>query len=146
MGKISNFLHWLTAAATVLVTALLCHQCIDIYCTGNRPENIANGVYLTPVFSAEIVADRLLRLAPVLLLYVLLVAAGLLLRSKESRDTQKFPAPRPVRYSFLPNTKPLRLILAVLAIAFLILGVKNGGARDVFVKAVNICTECIGLG
>ena len=32
------------------------------------------------------------------------------------------------------------------AAAMLIAGVLNGGMRDVLVKAVNICTECIGLG
>ena len=31
-------------------------------------------------------------------------------------------------------------------IVFIVLGVMNGGLRDVLVKAVNICTECIGLG
>lgn len=34
----------------------------------------------------------------------------------------------------------------VLAVVFIILGIVNGGANDVLVKAVNICTECIGLG
>lgn len=34
----------------------------------------------------------------------------------------------------------------VLAIVFIILGIVNGGANDVLVKAINICTECIGLG
>ena len=32
------------------------------------------------------------------------------------------------------------------AILFIVLGVMNGGLRDVLVKAINICTECIGLG
>lgn len=34
----------------------------------------------------------------------------------------------------------------VIAVAFVIAGAVNGGAHDVLVKAVNICTECIGLG
>lgn len=34
----------------------------------------------------------------------------------------------------------------VLAVVFIVLGIINGGANDVLVKAVNICTECIGLG
>ncbi len=33
-----------------------------------------------------------------------------------------------------------------LAVVFIILGIINGGANDVLVKAINICTECIGLG
>ena len=40
----------------------------------------------------------------------------------------------------------LRLVLIGAAAALLVLGVSNGGLRDVLVKAVNICTECIGLG
>lgn len=40
----------------------------------------------------------------------------------------------------------MRKILILLAIALIAIGVLNGGARDVLVKAVNICTECIGLG
>jgi hypothetical protein len=33
-----------------------------------------------------------------------------------------------------------------MAVAFLILGIFNGGAEDVLKKAIAICTECIGLG
>ena len=39
-----------------------------------------------------------------------------------------------------------RAALYMAAAAMLIAGVLNGGMRDVLVKAVNICTECIGLG
>ncbi len=34
------------------------------------------------------------------------------------------------------------ILIAVLIIA----GAANGGLRDVLIKAINICTECIGLG
>lgn len=40
----------------------------------------------------------------------------------------------------------IRIILYSAAVLLLILGIANGGMYDVFVKAVNICTECIGLG
>ena len=40
----------------------------------------------------------------------------------------------------------LRVILAIAAITFILLGVWNGGAADVLGKAIRICTECIGLG
>lgn len=39
-----------------------------------------------------------------------------------------------------------RIIVAVIAVAFIILGIFNGGMDDVLSKAINICTECIGLG
>lgn len=40
----------------------------------------------------------------------------------------------------------VRIVLFVLAVAFIIWGSLIGGARDVLQKAINICTECIGLG
>ncbi len=39
-----------------------------------------------------------------------------------------------------------RAVVFVLAVGLLALGAANGGMRDVLVKAINICTECIGLG
>lgn len=40
----------------------------------------------------------------------------------------------------------VRGVVFALAVVFIILGILNGGARDVLVKAINICTECIGIG
>ena len=39
-----------------------------------------------------------------------------------------------------------RISLLVLGIAVLLYGFFTGGFADVLTKAVNICTECIGLG
>lgn len=39
-----------------------------------------------------------------------------------------------------------RLSLLVIAVTFIIVGIFNGGMADVLQKAINICTECIGLG
>lgn len=36
--------------------------------------------------------------------------------------------------------------LFVLGLALVALGVRNGGAMDVLAKAIQICSECIGLG
>lgn len=49
----------------------------------------------------------------------------------------------------LPRKSPvgiIRAVLYLLAVVFVVLGIQNGGMRDVLVKAINICTECIGLG
>jgi len=40
----------------------------------------------------------------------------------------------------------IRIALIVAAIVLIIAGILNGGMADVLAKAVNICTECIGLG
>lgn len=51
--------------------------------------------------------------------------------------------------SFLQNKWVIlgvRIFLGALAVALIIWGALNGNARAVFIKAINICTECIGLG
>ncbi len=40
----------------------------------------------------------------------------------------------------------VRLVLLALGIVLLVYGFATGGVADVMTKAVNICTECIGLG
>lgn len=40
----------------------------------------------------------------------------------------------------------IRFMLFTAALLFILLGIMNGGLYDVLVKAINICTECIGLG
>ena len=40
----------------------------------------------------------------------------------------------------------LRVAIFVAAAVLIVYGITNGGLRDVLVKAINICTECIGLG
>ena len=40
----------------------------------------------------------------------------------------------------------VRLVIALLALTLIILGLANGQAKDVLNKAINICTECLGLG
>ena len=39
-----------------------------------------------------------------------------------------------------------RIVIATVAVIFIILGIFNGGMADVLAKAIKICTECIGLG
>ena len=40
----------------------------------------------------------------------------------------------------------VRIALYAVAATLIVLGINNGGMRDVLIKAINICTECIGLG
>lgn len=44
------------------------------------------------------------------------------------------------------NLTALRVTIYVVAIALVVLGICNQGMRDVLMKAINICTECVGLG
>ena len=40
----------------------------------------------------------------------------------------------------------VRLAIGVVAVVFIVCGIANGGMADVLGKAINICTQCIGLG
>ncbi len=40
----------------------------------------------------------------------------------------------------------IRLAVFAAAAILIVLGSLNGGANDVLVKAVRVCSECIGLG
>ena len=56
---------------------------------------------------------------------------------------------KPSKFAFLKTNRFLwcvRGVLGVLAIALIVLGIDNGGMADVLEKAINICTQCIGLG
>ena len=54
--------------------------------------------------------------------------------------------PCPPRKQMDKPIKIARISVFVLGVLFIVLGMMNGGARDVLIKAINICTECIGLG
>lgn len=53
------------------------------------------------------------------------------------------PLPKNVKLIMLWTA---RACVLAISIAFIVEGVKNGGADSVLVKGINICTECIGLG
>ena len=147
MTKGLRVMRWLVAAMTVLVCLLLVWQAADIYLTGNRAENFsAPGVRVEQVYARADIAARFGRIAPAVYAYLALVAAALVwqaaAREKKPRPDVTAPAEaRPVK-----RLAAARLILLAAGAALVVLGILNGGARDVLVKAVNICTECIGLG
>ena len=39
-----------------------------------------------------------------------------------------------------------RIVLAVCGVALVVVGIFNGGMASILEKAINICTQCIGLG
>ncbi len=58
---------------------------------------------------------------------------------KEARIT-------PVETKKFPWAIPARLVLLCAAVGLILFGFIIGGTADVLTKAVNICTECVGLG
>lgn len=148
MQKSLKILQWILTFATIGILLLLCWQCLDIYLTGNRPENISAGVYLSPVYSVQAVAQKLSSASPLLVIYagiaVVTVIAHIFLGKKQRTTGKVYPCPP--RAAAGKSLGIARITVLCLGVLFIILGVMNGGARDVLVKAINICTECIGLG
>ena len=70
-----------------------------------------------------------------------------LARVKEEKEAGIKPKPKEkVQGKNAKSKRVLQIAVAIAAMAFIVLGVYNGGAKAVFTKAVNICTECVGLG
>lgn len=62
---------------------------------------------------------------------------------------EKVQKPHGKLYAFFHHEKFLlgvRIAVGCIGAAFVAWGIFNGGAHDVLIKAINICTECIGLG
>lgn len=83
--------------------------------------------------------------------FVLLMAAEqcsfrLLKKELELRKSAPKRKPDAVIPEKTAGRNVVRVLIAAAAVALIVLGVMNGGMFDVLVKAINICTECIGLG
>lgn len=147
MEKLSKTLKIAVAVATVLILAFLAWSCVDMYLAGNSAGNLTeSGLHIFPVFSRDAVAARLRPLLPWTVAYIVLLfvctAVTAKDKAKRGKTSDKMYA-RPVEGK---KTGLVRMVLFAAAILFILLGVVNGGAGDVLIKAKNICTECIGLG
>ena len=125
----------------VLLAVLLIGAVLGIYLNGTAAHAADP---LKWIFTREIVAERLRYIAPVLFAGIALTVAGLILKVKDEKGL------RPVKGGRVENKaqngKTLRTVLLIAAAVLIVAGIFNGSARDVFGKAVKICTECVGLG
>ena len=134
----------LQAAACILLAVLLAAGAIGIYTEGaaRRAEDP-----LAAIYTPQNVSRALAGVLPVFLVFLCLLVLGLILGVKEPKDGRPVKAGGPVRQK--PEMKQkgiVQTVLVVAAVVFIIAGILNGSALDVLVKAIHICTECIGLG
>lgn len=99
------------------------------------------------IYTAEKVSAWLKAAVPAAILLGVLTIAGLALGVKDQK------AGRPAEQDRMINngveTKhggSIRIILIAAAMILIIAGILNGSARDVLIKAIYICRECIGIG
>ncbi|MBQ3210031.1 MAG: hypothetical protein IJB09_00870 [Oscillospiraceae bacterium] len=147
MEKLSSTLKIAVAVATVLLLAFLAWSCVDMYLAGSSAENLTeSGLHIYPVFSRDAVAARLRPLLPWTVAYIGLLCVCTAVTAKDKVKRNRSSNAAYARAGEGKNTGLVRMVLLAAAILFILLGVMNGGAGDVLIKAKNICTECIGLG
>ena len=150
-------LRWLAAFAVLTLFALLVWQCVDVYQTWtNLPPDAEAHMY-----SMNDVIFRIRKLSIPIGICLTVILASIVTHlnvpapftapGKSTPSSQLRSSPKDVasaeRYSAPHrNAGIARLFLYIVAIICILVGVSNGGLFDVFVKAINICTECIGLG
>ncbi len=72
---------------------------------------------------------------------------GVKVENKEEKPSLKSILKK--KFAFVSSGKfilGLRIGVAAVAVAFIVIGICNGGIASVLYKAINICTQCIGLG
>ena len=141
--KQKRFLSLLASALTLALCAALCAAALVQYAQG-AARRAASGSALTPVFTRAEAVRWARILAPLALAWLLTAFAaaafGIQPRKEQpGRAARPLPAPR-------QTGGWLRRTLYAIALILVALGIYNGGLHDVLVKAINICSECIGLG
>ena len=147
--KKSKALSLAVTVLTVLVCAALCASVLTLYASGMRSRAEA-GSALVPIFTREAAARQLMKISPLLALWLIAVIAARVCHAERAWKKNGLPRTSDrVSVKSMPETAKksvLRSALYAAAALFIVLGTFNGGLHDVLVKAINICTECIGLG
>ena len=131
-----------------LLAGWLAFAAIRIYMEGAAVQ--ASGELFSYIFTREKAAEALKPMAPLFFASLGVTVSGWLLGVKDdaptlSRTVSPLPA-KAVSQEGTPAVSVTRAAVLALAVAFIVLGILNGGLEDVLTKANAICMECVGLG
>lgn len=103
------------------------------------------------IYSREIAKNGLGHFLPLLVLLLVLVLLAVIWHIPEnSQVLNKFSKIKRVTQQAVDKKKHLSakiyILIYLAGLILIIVGIYNGGLKDVLIKAANICTECIGLG
>jgi len=142
----------LQAVLCILVTGLFISSAVRIYREGSARKAEDP---LEEIYTREKTEKAILPLTPLVLISLGMTAAGLALGIKDSKADKpvkdsgsvcRSAAERERQENGKKHSTRIRVILILAAMVFIVMGILNGSAKDVLYKAINICTECIGLG
>ena len=143
--KKSRIYLWIQAALVATIVIMLSVSAIRIYSEGSerKKENA-----LEQIYSRDIAAEAVAPVIPLAAVSLCMTAGGLLLgiRDENEKKPVKSVKNTPVKADDAKKVRTVRIVILSAAGVLIILGLFNGSANDVLVKAINICTECIGLG
>lgn len=143
--KVRKYAGCALAGLTFLLAGGLCWATLAIWLEGRALRATDPAAV---IFTPAAVSARLRWVLPVLVMWLAALLTALCAGGGRRTPGRARAANRN------PNEKPtserkiglLWFGLLALSAALIVLGVWNGGLRDVLIKAANICTECIGLG
>ena len=134
----------LQTVCCVLLAAVLAAGSVCIYLEGSakKSENPLESIY-----TAENAGGALAAAAPFFLAALCLLIVCLVLGVKDPKAEKPEAVNGPVKPKpALKHSGLIRTAVAAAAALLIIAGILNGSAWDMLVKAITICTECIGLG
>lgn len=134
----------------ILLAVLICSAAVRICRDGSRRKAEHP---METVYTKEAVEDASAHIAPLFIVVAVMAGGGIVLGIQDDRKVRPSVraqnADKPDAVGRSPDRKKqviLRAVLLAAAALFIIAGICNGSMKDTFVKAANICTECIGLG
>ena len=153
-----KILLYVQTALCVLWVVLMAAAAIVIYRDGLAYQ--AQGHPEAWIFTREKAVSAFVRYLPVLLLAVAANIACVVMGARDEKQDKPVADPelkkkkkkeRETAASEDTESKMKKLHIAriavlVVAAIFVIAGILNGSMEDMLIKAVNICTECVGLG
>lgn len=140
-----------------VVAGLLAAAALRIYSEGMVLR--ASGDALAWIYTREKAAAAFAPIAPVFFVAAGLTVLGLILGWKDGKAQLPVKDVRIVRKgkrgpgaaactprSESRHARIVRAVLLASAAVMILVGILNDGLRDVLIKAINLCMECVGLG
>lgn len=133
----------LLAVCCIALAVILAAGAIVLYVDGaaRRAENPLESIY-----TAEKAGQVMKAALPLFLVLLCALVVSIALGVKPKTGKASKNAVRMKPQAEPKHVNMIRTVVIIAAVILIIAGILNGGALDVLVKAINICTECVGLG